>query len=70
MTLSLTTNDCVVAGTMGSLWQQAGRGGRGTRPSVAIFIALDSPLDQALIQNPSKLLQREVRNRVFRHAIL
>ena len=55
---------------MGSLWQQAGRGGRGTRPSVAIFIALDSPLDQALIQNPSKLLQREVRNRVFRHAIL
>ena len=47
-------------GTMGSLWQQAGRGGRGTRPSVAIFIALDSPLDQALIQNPAKLLQREV----------
>jgi hypothetical protein len=31
---------------MGSLWQQAGRGGRGTRPSIAIFIALDSPLDQ------------------------
>jgi DEAD/DEAH box helicase domain-containing protein len=55
---------------MGSLWQQAGRGGRGTRPSVAIFIALDSPLDQALIQNPSKLLQREVKKPVIGHAIL
>jgi ATP-dependent helicase YprA (DUF1998 family) len=45
---------------MGSLWQQAGRGGRGTRASVALFIALDSPLDQALVANPASLLRREV----------
>ena len=47
-------------GTMGSLWQQAGRGGRGTRPSVALFIALDSPLDQALVCAPQTMLNREV----------
>ena len=45
---------------MGSLWQQAGRGGRGTRPSVALFIALDSPLDQALVCAPQTMLNREV----------
>ena len=45
---------------MQSLWQQAGRAGRGTRPSVAIFIALDSPLDQELVANPASLLRREM----------
>ena len=36
----------VAQGSMSSLWQQAGRGGRGDRDSLAVLICLDSPMDQ------------------------
>jgi DEAD/DEAH box helicase domain-containing protein len=43
-------------GSISSLWQQAGRAGRGLRRSVAIVIARNSPLDQFVIKNPDYLL--------------
>ena len=50
---------CVLTGypgTIASTWQQAGRAGRGQRSSLAILVALDNPLDQYLMRNPSYLL--------------
>ena len=43
-------------GSISSLWQQAGRAGRGLRRSVAIVIARNTPLDQYVINNPDYLL--------------
>lgn len=43
-------------GTVASLWQQAGRGGRGARDGLSILVARDEPLDQFLVQNPERLL--------------
>ena len=50
---------CVLTGypgTIASTWQQAGRAGRGRTSSLAILVALDNPLDQYLMRNPSYLL--------------
>jgi len=38
-------------GTIASLWQQAGRAGRGEEPSLIIYIPYDNPLDQFLATN-------------------
>ncbi len=45
-------------GTIASLWQQAGRAGRGVEPSLAVLVALDNPLDQYYMRHPDELLGR------------
>jgi DEAD/DEAH box helicase domain-containing protein len=45
-------------GTVASLWQQAGRAGRGASPSLAVLIALDNPLDQYFMRHPQELFGR------------
>jgi DEAD/DEAH box helicase domain-containing protein len=45
-------------GTIASLWQQAGRAGRGRKPSLAVLIGLDDPLDQYFMQHPGELFGR------------
>jgi DEAD/DEAH box helicase domain-containing protein len=44
-------------GSWSSLWQQAGRAGRGTDPALAVFIARDDPLDRYLVKHPQTLLR-------------
>ncbi len=45
-------------GTIASLWQQAGRAGRGVDPALAVFIGLGDPLDQYYMRHPADLLGR------------
>jgi DEAD/DEAH box helicase domain-containing protein len=45
-------------GTVASLWQQAGRAGRGSEPSLAVLVALDNPLDQYFMRHPAELFGR------------
>ena len=45
-------------GTIASVWQQAGRAGRGTRHALSVLIALDNPLDQYFVRNPGDLFGR------------
>ncbi|MCX7671390.1 MAG: DEAD/DEAH box helicase [Anaerolineae bacterium] len=49
-------------GTIASLWQQAGRAGRGDDPSLTILIGLDNPLDQYYMRHPTELLGRPHEN--------
>ncbi|CAB4281068.1 unnamed protein product [Prunus armeniaca] len=42
-------------GSISSLWQQAGRAGRRDRPSLAVFVAFEGPLDQYFMKYPKKL---------------
>jgi DEAD/DEAH box helicase domain-containing protein len=39
-------------GTIAATWQEAGRSGRGEKPSLAVLVASPSPLDQYLAQHP------------------
>ena len=46
---------CVMAGYAGSIastWQRAGRAGRRSGTSCAVFVASSSPLDQFIVQHP------------------
>jgi DEAD/DEAH box helicase domain-containing protein len=43
-------------GTIASVWQQAGRAGRGVEPSLAILVAYNDPIDQYLMRHPDYLL--------------
>jgi DEAD/DEAH box helicase domain-containing protein len=45
-------------GTIASLWQQAGRAGRGTRRALTVLIGLDDPLDQYFMRYPGDLFGR------------
>ena len=45
-------------GTIASLWQQAGRAGRGTRPALSVLVAVDNPLDQYFMHHPGDLFGR------------
>jgi DEAD/DEAH box helicase domain-containing protein len=45
-------------GTVASLWQQAGRAGRGSNPSLAVLVGLDNPLDQYFMRHPADLFGR------------
>jgi DEAD/DEAH box helicase domain-containing protein len=45
-------------GTIASLWQQAGRAGRGEGEALNILIGLDNPLDQYFMHHPRDLFER------------
>jgi DEAD/DEAH box helicase domain-containing protein len=45
-------------GTIASLWQQAGRAGRGTRHALSVLVAQDNPLDQYYMRHPRELFGR------------
>nr|KYP47965.1 Putative ATP-dependent helicase HRQ1 [Cajanus cajan] len=47
-------------GSIASLWQQAGRGGRRNRPSLAVYVAFGGPLDQYFMKHPKKLFERPI----------
>lgn len=49
-------------GTVASLWQQAGRAGRREKPSLSIYVAFDSPLDQHFMKHPEKLFSRAIEH--------
>ena len=59
----------ILVGFPGSLlaaWQQAGRGGRGTDPSLVVFIPYDDPLDQYFLRHPDRFLGKERERLVLR----
>jgi len=45
-------------GSISSVWQRAGRAGRGREESVVFFIARNNPLDQFLVKNPEYFFGR------------
>jgi DEAD/DEAH box helicase domain-containing protein len=45
-------------GTRASMWQQAGRAGRGAGGSLAVLVAQDDPLDQYLVHHPGDLFDK------------
>ncbi|AZI59346.1 DEAD/DEAH box helicase [Nakamurella antarctica] len=47
-------------GTIASLWQQAGRAGRGDDPALVVFIARDDPLDSYLVHHPEAVFGKPV----------
>lgn len=49
-------------GTVASLWQQAGRAGRGEDPALTVLIGLDNPLDQYYMRHPADLFGRSHEN--------
>ncbi len=51
-------------GTLASLWQQAGRAGRGTRRALVVFVARDDPLDSYLVHHPEAVFGKPVENAV------
>ncbi|WP_283139775.1 DEAD/DEAH box helicase [Rhizohabitans arisaemae] len=52
-------------GTRASLWQQAGRAGRGRREALAVMVARDDPLDTYLVHHPEALFGRPVEATVL-----
>jgi DEAD/DEAH box helicase domain-containing protein len=51
-------------GTIASLWQQAGRAGRGNEESIIFLLAQNSPMDQYLMAHESYLFQQNPENAV------
>ncbi len=55
-------------GTVASLWQQAGRAGRGGKASLAVLVAGDDQLDQWLMAHPTELFTRPAEPAVINPA--
>ena len=51
-------------GTIASLWQQAGRAGRGTEESIVFMLAQNSPMDQYLMAHTGYLFDQNPENAV------
>jgi DEAD/DEAH box helicase domain-containing protein len=49
-------------GTISGTWQQAGRAGRGKKPSLSILVAGPGPLDQYLSRNPDYFFLNQPEN--------
>ncbi|MEP6981834.1 MAG: DEAD/DEAH box helicase [Nakamurella sp.] len=47
-------------GTLASMWQQAGRAGRGDVPALVVFVAREDPLDTYLVHHPEAVFGRAV----------
>ncbi|THG06423.1 hypothetical protein TEA_000713 [Camellia sinensis var. sinensis] len=47
-------------GSITSLWQQAGRSGRREKPSLAVYVAFEGPLDQYFLKFPQKLFRSSI----------
>ncbi|XP_020537574.1 uncharacterized ATP-dependent helicase YprA isoform X2 [Jatropha curcas] len=47
-------------GSIASLWQQAGRSGRREKPSLAVYVAFEGPLDQYFMKFPKKLFSSPI----------
>ncbi|MGH8825886.1 MAG: DEAD/DEAH box helicase [Jiangellaceae bacterium] len=52
-------------GTRASMWQQAGRAGRGGRAALAVLIARDDPLDTYLVNHPAAVFGQPVEATVL-----
>jgi DEAD/DEAH box helicase domain-containing protein len=52
-------------GTLASLWQQAGRAGRGADSALVVFVARDDPLDTYLVHHPAAVFGRSVEATVL-----
>ncbi|MCH7549479.1 MAG: DEAD/DEAH box helicase, partial [Candidatus Krumholzibacteriota bacterium] len=52
-------------GTISSVWQQAGRAGRGAEPALVILVPYDSPIDQYMARNPDYFFGRSPENAVI-----
>lgn len=50
--------------TVASVWQQAGRAGRRGRPSAAVLVALDAPLEQHFCRHPDDFFGRTLDARL------
>jgi DEAD/DEAH box helicase domain-containing protein len=46
-------------GSLLSAWQQAGRAGRGSDPSLIVFIPYENPLDRYFLHHPNEFLGKE-----------
>ncbi len=56
---------CIIVGYPGSIsstWQQAGRAGRKQTPSLIIYIASSTPLDQFIVNHPEYFFQQPPEN--------
>ena len=51
-------------GTIASLWQQAGRAGRGTEEAIVFLLAQNSPMDQYLMAHTNYLFDQNPENAV------
>lgn len=52
-------------GTIASIWQQAGRAGRGEDESAVFFIPHNTPLDQYLVKHPDYFFGRSPENAII-----
>lgn len=59
---------CLIVGYPGNtaaFWQQAGRAGRREAPSLVVMIALDTPINQYIVEHPEYLFERSVESAII-----